>query len=47
MKLEDKYRGMTEEEKAEEQRKMEAWDEHYERLCGQSGGGMWDGDGPF
>ena len=41
MKLEDKYRGMTEEEKAEERRKLDAYEERQERLCGQYGGGMW------
>lgn len=41
MKIEDKYRGLTDEEREEEQRKMEAWDERRERgprsaapLCG-------------
>lgn len=31
MKIEDKYRGMTEEEREEERRKLEAWEEHRER----------------
>lgn len=41
MKIEDKYRGMTDEEREEEQRKMESWEERRERgpgmaapLCG-------------
>lgn len=41
MKIEDKYRGLTEDEREDERRKLEAWDEHRERgpgyaapLCG-------------
>lgn len=43
MKLEDKYRGMTEEEREEERRKLDAWAELTERgpgyaapLCGSA-----------
>lgn len=42
-KLMDKYRGLTEEEREEEQRKMESWEERRERgpgtaapLCGSA-----------
>lgn len=41
MKIEDKYRGLTEEEREEERRKLDAWAEREERgpgyaapLCG-------------
>lgn len=41
MRLEDKYRGLTDEEREEERRKLDAWAEHEERgpgyaapLCG-------------
>lgn len=41
MNLEDKYRGLTEDEREEERRKLEAWEERRERgpgyaapLCG-------------
>lgn len=43
MKIEDKYRGMTEEEREEERRKLDAWAEREERgpgyaapLCGSA-----------
>ena len=42
MRLEDKYRSMTEEEREEERRKLEAYEEREERRAGQYGGGMWD-----
>lgn len=44
MKLEDKYRGMTEEEREEERRKLEAYEQNQERRAGQYGGGMWGGN---
>lgn len=44
MKLEDKYRGMTEEEREEERRKLEAYEESQVRRAGQYGGGMWGGN---
>lgn len=44
IKIEDKYRGLTEDEREDERRKLEAWDEHRERgpgyaapLCGGTG----------
>lgn len=43
MKIEDKYRGMTDEEREEERRKLEAYEEREQRRCGQYGGGMWGG----
>lgn len=42
MKMEDKYRGMTEEEREEERRLLEAYEEWEERRAGQFGGGMWE-----
>lgn len=44
MKIEDKYRGMTEEEREEEHRKLEAYEEREQRRTGQYGGGMWTVD---
>lgn len=44
MMLEDKYRGMTDEEREEERRKLEAYEEAQQQRAGQYGGGMWGED---
>lgn len=47
MKLEDKYREMTEEERAEEQRKLDAYEEREQRRAVPMCGGMWGDDIPW
>ena len=46
MKLEDKYRSLTDDERQDERRKLEAWDERRERGPGSAlplcGGGVED-----